>query len=70
MLQKNAALRQLICIRIKIRIMLLLGIDLGTSAIKVSVVDAATQKAVATAQYPAGPNRIRSNGGMISGNVF
>jgi xylulokinase len=32
--------------------MLLLGIDLGTSAIKVSVVDANTQKAVASAQYP------------------
>lgn len=32
--------------------MLLLGIDLGTSAIKVSVVDAHTQKVLATAQYP------------------
>ncbi|MGF7080070.1 xylulokinase [Mucilaginibacter sp. UYCu711] len=32
--------------------MLLLGIDIGTSSVKVSVVDAATQKAVATAQYP------------------
>src|SRR5512137_1852845 len=32
--------------------MFLLGIDLGTSAIKVSVVDAKTQKAVASAQYP------------------
>ena len=32
--------------------MLLLGIDLGTSSIKVSVVDAATQACVATAQYP------------------
>src|ERR1700753_2434831 len=32
--------------------MLLLGIDVGTSSIKVSVVDAATQKAVASAQYP------------------
>jgi xylulokinase len=32
--------------------MLLLGIDLGTSSIKVSVVDAATQTCIAAAQYP------------------
>lgn len=32
--------------------MLLLGIDLGTSSIKVSVVDAANQQCIATAQYP------------------
>jgi xylulokinase len=32
--------------------MLLLGIDLGTSSIKVSVVDAATQACLASAQYP------------------
>ena len=32
--------------------MLLLGIDLGTSSIKVSIVDAATQRQVASAQYP------------------
>lgn len=32
--------------------MLLLGIDIGTSSIKVSVVDAATQQTVAAAQYP------------------
>lgn len=32
--------------------MLLLGIDVGTSSVKVSIVDAATQKAVAAAQYP------------------
>jgi xylulokinase len=32
--------------------MLLLGIDIGTSAVKVSVVDAASQKAIASAQYP------------------
>ena len=32
--------------------MLLLGIDLGTSSIKVSVVDANTQTCVASAQYP------------------
>lgn len=32
--------------------MLLLGIDVGTSSIKVSVVDAATQKCIASAQYP------------------
>jgi xylulokinase len=32
--------------------MLLLGIDIGTSSVKVSVVDAATQKVLASAQYP------------------
>src|SRR3954470_4172110 len=32
--------------------MLLLGIDLGTSSIKVSVVDADTQRCIASAQYP------------------
>ena len=32
--------------------MLLLGIDIGTSAIKVSVVEAATAKIIAVAQYP------------------
>lgn len=32
--------------------MLLLGIDIGTSSIKISVVDAATQLCIATAQYP------------------
>jgi xylulokinase len=32
--------------------MLLLGIDIGTSSIKVSVVDAASQKVMASAQYP------------------
>ncbi|MEO6630380.1 MAG: FGGY family carbohydrate kinase [Mucilaginibacter sp.] len=32
--------------------MLLLGIDIGTSSIKVSVVDAASQKVIASAQYP------------------
>jgi xylulokinase len=32
--------------------MLLLGIDVGTSSVKVSVIDAATQKVVASAQYP------------------
>ena len=32
--------------------MLLLGIDVGTSSIKVSVVDAASQKVIASAQYP------------------
>lgn len=32
--------------------MLLLGIDVGTSSIKVSVVDAASQQCVASAQYP------------------
>lgn len=32
--------------------MLLLGIDIGTSSVKVSVVDAATTKAIASAQFP------------------
>lgn len=32
--------------------MLLLGIDLGTSSIKVSVVDASTRKCIASAQFP------------------
>lgn len=32
--------------------MLLLGIDLGTSSVKVAVVDAATQRCLASAQYP------------------
>lgn len=32
--------------------MLLLGIDIGTSSVKVSVVDAVTQQSVASAQYP------------------
>ena len=32
--------------------MLLLGIDLGTSSVKVSVVDGATQQSIATASYP------------------
>ncbi len=32
--------------------MLLLGIDIGTSSVKASVVDAITQKVVASAQFP------------------
>jgi xylulokinase len=40
--------------------MLLLGIDIGTSSVKVSVVDAATQKTVATAQYPDTESPIKS----------
>ncbi|HQY12824.1 MAG TPA: FGGY family carbohydrate kinase, partial [Ferruginibacter sp.] len=32
--------------------MLLLGIDLGTSSVKVSVLDAATQNCIASVQYP------------------
>jgi xylulokinase len=32
--------------------MLLLGIDLGTSSIKVSVIDSATQRCLCTVQYP------------------
>ncbi len=37
---------------IKQNIMLLLGIDLGTSSIKVAVTDSATHKVLATAQFP------------------
>jgi len=40
--------------------MYLLGIDLGTSSIKVAVVDVATQKKVATAQYPEEETAIKS----------
>ena len=40
--------------------MLLLGIDIGTSSIKVSVVDAETQQAIASAQYPDQENPILS----------
>ena len=32
--------------------MLLLGIDVGTSSVKVTVVDAQTQQTIAAAQYP------------------
>src|SRR5690348_15465870 len=40
--------------------MLLLGIDLGTSSIKASVVDAQSQKWLASAQYPEQEVRITS----------
>lgn len=40
--------------------MLLLGIDLGTSSIKVSVVDAHSQKEIATTQYPDSESSITS----------
>lgn len=40
--------------------MLLLGIDIGTSFIKVSAVDAATQQCIATAQYPETETAITS----------
>jgi xylulokinase len=40
--------------------MLLLGIDIGTSSVKVSVVDSASQKLVATAQYPDSESPIKS----------
>ena len=33
--------------------MLLLGIDLGSSSVKVSVIDGATGRAVSTASYPS-----------------
>jgi xylulokinase len=40
--------------------MLLLGIDIGTSSIKVSVVDSASQKLIATAQYPDSESPIKA----------
>ncbi|WP_316816228.1 xylulokinase [Pedobacter nyackensis] len=40
--------------------MYLLGLDIGTSSIKVSVVDIATQKRIATAQYPEEETEIKS----------
>lgn len=40
--------------------MLLLGIDVGTSSIKVSVVDAASQSCIASAQYPDTESAITS----------
>ncbi len=40
--------------------MLLLGIDIGTSSIKVAIVDAATQKTITTAQYPETETAITS----------
>ena len=40
--------------------MLLLGIDLGTSSIKVSVIEADNQKVIATAKYPDTENEIIS----------
>ncbi len=40
--------------------MLLLGIDLGTSSIKVAIVDADSQRLVAAAQYPDTENPIQS----------
>ncbi len=40
--------------------MLLLGIDLGTSSIKVSVTDSQTQKCIASAQYPETESEIIS----------
>ena len=40
--------------------MLLLGIDVGTSSIKVSVIDATTQNTIASAQYPETESEIIS----------
>ena len=40
--------------------MLLLGIDIGTSSIKVAIVDAATQQTITTAQYPETESPITS----------
>lgn len=40
--------------------MLLLGLDIGTSSVKASVVDAATQKPIASAQYPETESGITS----------
>src|SRR2546423_3637073 len=41
--------------------MLLLGIDVGTSSIKVSVVDAQTQHCIASAQFPEAEAEIISH---------
>jgi xylulokinase len=40
--------------------MLLLGLDIGTSSIKVAIVDAQTQQTIATAQYPDAETPIKS----------
>jgi len=40
--------------------MLLLGIDLGTSAVKVSVVDAITQQCIGSARFPESESPIIS----------
>ena len=40
--------------------MLLLGIDVGTSSIKVSVVDSETQQSIASAQYPDSETEIKT----------
>src|SRR5437868_6669208 len=40
--------------------MLLLGIDVGTSSIKVSIVDAQTQESIASAQFPDVESEIKS----------
>lgn len=40
--------------------MLLLGIDIGTSSIKVAIVDSASQKAITMAQYPAEESEIQA----------
>lgn len=40
--------------------MLLLGIDIGTSSLKVSVIDAETQKSIASSQYPDQESPIKS----------
>jgi xylulokinase len=45
---------------LKTRFMLLLGIDVGTSSIKASVVDSETKQVVASAQYPDTENTISS----------
>lgn len=42
--------------------MLLLGIDVGTSSVKATVVDSATQNAIASAQYPDTESPILVNG--------
>src|SRR5690606_30458507 len=41
-----------LCVAILVIDMLLLGIDLGTSSIKVSVIDASTDKKLVSASYP------------------
>ena len=50
--------------------MLLLGIDIGTSSIKVSVVDASSQQIICSAQYPETESEIIANLNEILGDIL
>ena len=61
--------------------MLLLGIDIGTSSIKVAIVDAQSQQCITTVQYPDtetgitsfkkdGPNKAPKCGGKMYSRPF